>query len=194
LEFDLINIRTLGLLLVMGILALIGLWVSDKLTPVTSTGVTTESNRPDYSMENFTVTAMGVSGKPRYHLSAASMLHYPGNDETHMKNPNLVLYEANKSPLIVQSDTGVYSGVAREVLLSGAVRIERSASQNNQPYSMETEWLKILPDDKKLETDRLIVLKSGRSFVQATGMIADLGKETIELISNVRGTYVPQAK
>lgn len=189
-----INIRTLGLLLILGIVATIGLWVSDRLTPPAPRADKTVNNRPDYTMENFTITAMGLAGKPRYHLSASSMLHYPENDVTRMEKPNVVLYQENRSPLKVQSSKGVYSGVAKEVVLSGAVKVDRSASQNNRPFVMETEWLKILPDDKRLETDKAIVVKSGRSFVSAVGMVADLDKETIDLLSKVRGTYVPQVK
>jgi len=77
------NPRTLLILFVLGIAALIGWWLKEQLAPDFLPQTSTKRQAPDYSLQSFTLTGMNQQGQPHYKLTADSMIHYPEDDHSY---------------------------------------------------------------------------------------------------------------
>ncbi|MCW8943833.1 MAG: LPS export ABC transporter periplasmic protein LptC [Sedimenticola sp.] len=172
------------LLLVAG-----SLWLT-QLSQVTNTDYTKLEHRPDYYLEAVDTTIMGLDGKPAKRLVAERMTHFIDDDSTALKLPRLTLYDQERPPWRVNSDTGWLSGDGEVLLLQGAVKIDRSAAPGIRPFHITTRDLRIQQRDNYVETDADVFARSNKDRINAKGMQIWLQQPMrIKLLANVRGRY-----
>lgn len=99
-------------------------WLPDALVEP-AMKLTGGSKEPDYWVTNFSVTAMGDNGTPRYILRATSLTHYPGDESTRLERPQLVQYDDGKPPTVTVADTGRVSPDGKKLVMIGHVKIVR---------------------------------------------------------------------
>jgi LPS export ABC transporter protein LptC len=75
--------------------------------------------------------------------------------------------------------------------LSGHVLAVSSEGFSGQTTEIRTEWLQLEPKDYKAETDSRVQIRIGARSLTATGMVALLRDNRLELKSNVSGKFVP---
>ncbi len=145
---------------------------------------------PDYYVEDFSITTMGVDGKLERTLSAERMLHYPDDDSTELTRPHLVIYEEGAPPWKIKSERGWVSGDGQLVLLNGAVEIDRAAAPGIRPVHIDTHNLRVRPKENYAETDEKVKIRSLGDVQRSVGMQAWLGEPIrIKFLSKVRGHY-----
>ncbi len=145
---------------------------------------------PDFYLENFTATTMGRDGKPDKSLSAERMIHYPADDSTELTQPRMTVFDKDRPPWRIQSETGWVSGDREIVLLNGEVKIDRSAAEGVRALHLTTSNLRVQPEQNYAETDEYVYAESDGSWVESTGMQTWFKKPMrIKLLAKVRGRY-----
>jgi LPS export ABC transporter protein LptC len=94
-------------------------------------------------------------------------------------------------PWTVVANNATIRGDARRVLLSGDVRAVSPASERQPETEIRTEYLELDPDNFVAETDERVQIRIGERSLTATGMLASLNEDRLELKSNVSGKFLP---
>ncbi|MEE4163698.1 MAG: LPS export ABC transporter periplasmic protein LptC [Woeseiaceae bacterium] len=94
-------------------------------------------------------------------------------------------------PWSVVADSATIRGDERRVLLSGDVRAVSPASESQPETEIRTEYLELDPDNFVAETEQRVQIRIGERSLTATGMLASLDEDRLELKSNVSGKFLP---
>ena len=146
---------------------------------------------PDLTMEEFEVTTMGEDGSPSRRLSAAYMAHFSDTQTKELTHPHLVVYRAEEEPWHVASERGWVSADNDVLMLLGKVNIWRNQPDGKREIHIETQDLRVLPDDEYAETALPVSISTPESHTRGTGMRAYLGESRVQLLSKVRTVIDP---
>ena len=156
------------------------------------------SNRhdPDYTMNNFVTTQTDTTGKLRYVLAAAEMLHYPDDDSTVLQRPRYTQYTINKPYTQIEALRGYVSSNGEEIELVDNVKVVRQAFEGKGEMQVLTEKLVILPNKELATTNSpVIITQAPKTVIRAKGMVFDKKNQTIKLFNRVKVHYErPAAK
>ena len=151
---------------------------------------------PDYTMNNFVTTKTDNTGKLRYVLAAAEMLHYPDDDSTVLQRPRYTQYTINKPYTQIEALRGYVSSNGEEIELVDNVKVVRQAFEGKGEMQVLTEKLIILPNQELAKTDSAVLIKQApKTVIRAKGMVFDKKNQTIKLFNRVKVHYErPAAK
>lgn len=173
------------------LLALVGgtLWLAQRSTQ-RGPDYTPLEHRPDYYLEGVDTTLMDLQGIPSQRLVTERMTHYADDDSTELMSPHLTLFDVDRPPWRINSETGWLSGDGEVLLLQGAVKIDRSAAPGVKPLHIRTRDLRVQPRQNYVETDAPVEARSLQDRIDARGMqIWYRQPIRIKLLANVRGRY-----
>ncbi|MEO5703093.1 MAG: LPS export ABC transporter periplasmic protein LptC [Gammaproteobacteria bacterium] len=148
---------------------------------------------PDYTMENFTITSMGSTGKPQQRLQSTYMAHYPDDDSSEFTKPHITVFREEDAPWEIYGERGWVSGGREHILLRGDALIENPQAPAERRLRMVTQDLHVFADEEYVETDRPVTITSQTSVTHSTGLRAQLKEGRVQLLSKVRGTYAPKS-
>ena len=172
------------------LLAIITFWIN--LTVEQQGPKLDGSNRhdPDYTMNNFVNTQTDISGKLRYVLAAAEMVHYPDDDSTVLQRPRFTQYTVDKPYTRIEGLRGYVSSNGQQVTLVDNVKVTRQAFDGKGEMQISTEKLDILPNQDIAKTDAPVVItQAPKTVIHATGMIFDKKHQTVQLLNRVKVHY-----
>lgn len=190
------KLHYLTALLLIILLAVVSGWIFESIenAPI----LTQEKVRhdPDYFLKNFTATTMDDTGKPAYQVKANHLEHYPDDDSMYLIKPFFSFYENNQKIWTAQANEAHVLKNSEIIHLKGEVVLNNilNSSKNNEPMLLTAEQLTIEPEKNIAHTESEIKLNKGTSYIQATGMRADMSKNKIEFLSNTRSHYVLPAE
>ena len=145
---------------------------------------------PDYIMNNFVNSQTDISGKLRYVLAAAEMVHYPDDDSTVLQRPRFTQYTVDKPYTRIEGLRGYVSSNGKQVDLIDNVKVTRQAFDGKGEMQIATEKLMILPDQDIAKTDAPVVItQAPKTVIHATGMIFDKKHQTMQLLKRVKVHY-----
>jgi lipopolysaccharide export system protein LptC len=150
------------------------------------------SNRhdPDYTMNNFVTTQTDITGKLRYILAAAEMVHYPDDDSTVLQRPRFTQYTADKPYTQIEGLRAYVSSDGEEIELVDNVKVVRQAFEGKGEMQVLTEKLIILPQQDLVKTNSPVVItQAPKTVIHATGMVYDKKKQTLTLNKRVKAHY-----
>ena len=98
---------------------------------------------------------------------------------------------ASEVPWSVNADTATIAPEMNRVLLRGHVRAVSSQGFSGNDTEIRTQYLELDPEAYLAETDERVQIRIGARSLTATGMLASLKDNTLELKSNVSGKFVP---
>ena len=178
------------------LLALVTFWIN--LTVDEQGPKIDGSNRhdPDYTMNNFVTTQTDATGKLRYVLAAAEMLHYPDDDSTVLQRPRYTQFTINKPYTQIEALRGYVSSNGEEIELVDNVKVVRQAFEGKGEMQVLTEKLVILPNQDIAKTNSAVLIKQApKTVIRAKGMVYDKKNQTIKLFNRVKVHYErPAAK
>jgi len=187
------NWRMLGIITVLLSLSGLTVWLQQDSTKKSESDAPSQTvkkkHRPDYFMENFTITSMNEKGVPNSILVSSKMLHYPDDDSTELDTPFMTMIGEIGKPWKIKADRGWVSTNNELVLLSGNVRIDRLSGPNNRPVKLFTDKLRIHPKSDFAETDRPVTMISNKRKTAAIGMRAYIREGKLQLLDDVRVSY-----
>ncbi len=166
-------------------------WLNQQVLPLAPVPDYKARHDPDYIVNNFSATTLGVSGAPHFLLSAQKMVHYPDDDSTYLTDPRLTSPYQDKPPVHVSADSGEVSHNGKEVFLHDDVRILRDPSPKDGGMQISTTYLHVVPDDETADTDRPVSITEAHGVTTAVGMELDSKARVLKLLSRVRSQYEP---
>lgn len=183
-------------LLPLPLLALLALtyWLDQQAQPGLAKSDSSKRHDPDAIVENFSATKLNEQGTPHTVMTAKKMLHFPDDDSTTLEMPRISSFSAERPAIRASAELGTLSSKGDEVFLRGDVEILRESSANSDGFSLQTEYLHIIPDQDLVSTNRAVKIIEAHSTVSAIGLEMDNKARTLKLLSQVRGEYVPSNK
>ena len=94
-------------------------------------------------------------------------------------------------PWVVNADTATLHKDGQRVLLRGHVTAVSSEGFSGNATEIRTQYLELDPNNYLAETDQRVQIRIGARSLTATGMLASLKENRLELKSNVSGKFVP---
>jgi lipopolysaccharide export system protein LptC len=164
-------------------------WLNEQVKPLTSIEDPHKRHDVDYVIDNITSITLNAQGQHRFLLSAESMWHYPDDDTTHLKQPRLTNLYSNRPPLNFSSDSAKLSHNGDEVYMYDNVMVVRPASSTHSETIFTTNFLHVVPDLERADTDRLVMVKDAYDTIHGVGMELDNRAMTLKLLAQVRSTH-----
>jgi lipopolysaccharide export system protein LptC len=178
--------------LAIAFIAALSLWLFRDQPEKVPASIGHNAKAADSFMENFTTTILDQQGRPRYEISARAMAHYAYDDHSEFEAPRLVAYRPHDQRWTVVADSATAEQGAREILLHGAVTIQRHQdAQAAANLEIRTRELKVWPNDNTAQTDQHAVIVRGEGTLQSDGLKANFHDNELQLLSQVRGRYAP---
>lgn len=144
------------------------------------------------TLHNVHVVELDETGKLNKQLDAPTLTHHSSSSRKTLKTPVIYLTK-NKQPWIIQADVAHSNHDNSKIVLTGHVKISQF-DNNHKVSELQTTKLNYYPKTQKVDTKQDIIYLNQGLTIHSKGLKADLHEETMELVSNARGTYVPNKK
>jgi lipopolysaccharide export system protein LptC len=164
--------------------------ISRRLADVPSRGAL--RLEPDYFVEGVVFTRVNAQGLPAFRLSAERMLHYPHDERTEYRHPELISLDPEKPVMRLTGTMGTSSADGVETHLTGDVVLTREAKGATPAMTVLTDHVVIYSDTEIARTDRPVRILRGASILTGTGMEFDNSTRSLTVDSQVRGTWQPE--
>jgi lipopolysaccharide export system protein LptC len=178
----------LPLLPLLGLLAFV-YWLDQQVQQEVTAAINNQRHDPDGIMENFSATKMDAQGVPKYLLTAKQMRHYPDHDTTELEMPHLTMLSLEQPAVHMRGKHGNISSRGDEVLFIDNVSVLREASKTHSAMTLNTEFLRVLPDQDRANTDKPVTIIDAVTRVNSVGLEMDNKARTMKLLSQVRSEY-----
>ena len=169
-------------------------WLNQQVLPEPAKPDSSKRHDPDAIVENFSATKLNELGVPSFIMAATKMLHYPDDDSTTLEAPRITLLSSGQPAIHAVANRAIISSNGDEVFLHDAVEVQREASKKQDKLTLQTEYLRIVPDQDLADTDRAVTIVDAHDIVHATGMEMDSKSRILKLLSQVRSEYVPNKR
>ena len=182
-------------LLFMGALTLVTFWLVEKVTPPTKSSLErVRLHEPDYTITNGALSALNEIGNTKYRILGNKVTHYDDDASIDILTPRLRLFQLDKAPVTVKSDTGHLDGDLTILDLFNNASIFRpaQAATASQAATLRmlasSTYFKVLINDDIIETNRPVTLEQGMSIMQSTegGKFNNIEQSMI-LLGQVKG-------
>ncbi len=180
-------------LLPIPLLGLLGLsyWLNQQALMEPAKPDSSKRHDPDAIVENFSATRLNTQGTPHFVMTAKKMLHFPDDDSTTLESPRLTSLSPGRSAIHAKANIGNISSDGEAVFLHGNVEILREAGTQQGALTLNTNFLRVIPDAELMDTDQKVTVAETHNTIHATGLKMDNKARTIQLLSQVRSEYVP---
>jgi len=171
-------------------LAVLTFWINRTVQPPVAKLDGSSRHDPDYIMKNFVTTQTDIKGDLRYKLAAVEMRHFPDDDTTELQRPRYTQFAIGKPYTQVEGLRGYVSSNGEQVQLVDNVKVTRQAFADKGEMTVETDYLKILPNQDLVTTESPVVIRQApKTVIYATGMVYEKDKQTVTLLHKVRAHY-----
>jgi len=182
-------------LILMGALTLVTFWLVQKNTPPEkSPQERVRLHEPDYTIKNGALSALNELGKTKYRILGVKVTHYDDDASIDILTPRMRLFQADKAPVTVKSDTGHLDGDLTILDLYDNASIFRPAQEatGSQPATLRmlasSSYFKVLINDDIIETNKPITLEQGMSIMKSNdGGIFNNIEQSMVLSGHVKG-------
>ncbi len=182
-------------LILMGALTLLTFWLVKKNTPPEKSLLErVRLHEPDYTIQNGTLSALNELGITKYRVLGKKVTHYDDDASIDIIIPRMRLFQANKAPVTVKSDTGHLDGDLTILDLVNNAEIFRpaQAATATEPATLrmlaQSSYFKVLINDDIIKTDKPMKLEQGMSVMNSTdGGIFNNVDQSMVLLGQVKG-------
>ncbi|MTI14841.1 LPS export ABC transporter periplasmic protein LptC [Sansalvadorimonas verongulae] len=182
--------------LALGFIGMIGFWsyTADNPNTIANKPAAAQNKAPDFFVRNARVTEFGPEGELESVLVSDEISHFPHNDTTLLKNPDLLSYNGDpqvtgKQPWHTTADSGRVLPDGETVeLIDNVVMVQRDA-QGNPAQRVDTDFMTVYSGQEFAESNLPVRLTTPTSVVNAVGMRAFYKRDFIQLKSRVRSIH-----
>lgn len=182
-------------LIVMGTLTLATFWLVQKNTPAENAKLErVRLHEPDYVIKDGTLSALNELGNTKYRVLGNKVTHYDDDATIDIDMPRMRLFQADKAPVTVKSNTGHLDGDLTILELFDNASIFRPAqpATATEPATLRmlasSSYFKVFINDDIIKTDRPITLEQGMSIMNSTdGGTFDNIQQSMTLLGQVKG-------
>ena len=162
-------------LILMSALTLATFWLVRKNTPPEKSALErVRLHEPDYTINDGALSALNELGSTKYRILGKQVTHYDDDASIDILTPRMRLFQLDKAPVTVKSDTGHLDGDLTVLDLIDNASIFRPAQAATATESAtlrmlaSSSYFKVLINDDIIETDRPITLEQGISVMHST--------------------------
>jgi LPS export ABC transporter protein LptC len=142
-----------------------------------------------YYLKSARILGTGSDGTPLYEIQAAYAEQQ--DDVVSFTDVRLNYSPQSAVPWTVIADFATIRQDDQRLQLRGHVRAVSSEGFSGNDTEIRTEYLEIDPENYVAETDARVQIRIGARSLTATGMLASLKENQVELKSNVSGKFAP---
>ena len=143
-----------------------------------------------YYLKNARILGTGADGSLLYEIEA-ERAEQQEDKRIEFSKVRIRYSPASDVPWIVNADNASLKSDNPMITLRGHVKISNSGTASNGDTEIRTQYLELNPERYIAETDKRVQIRFGSRSVTATGMLASLEDDRIELKANVRGKIAP---
>ena len=181
--------ETLGLAILAA--AAIASWYITRPDADEAQGVNSlDSGKRGYYLTSARILGTGADGHLLYELLAARAEQQSDN-RVAFTDVHINYSPQSEVPWSVDADTATIHPDEQRVRLEGHVRAVSSEGFSGNDTEIRTQYLEIDPENFTASTDRRVQIRIGARSLTATGMLASLKENQLELKSNVGGKFAP---
>lgn len=178
--------------LLLGALAALTYWLDAQVRPPAPSYDGSTRHDPDIYIESFRAINLDKNGQLRQALTAKVGRHFPDDDSTTFESPHVTFTEPEKPPLNVTANNAAVSGDRENVTFTGNVKAVRDAgSDGDGPIVFTSEYLRVIPKQDKILSDKPVTITDPRGIINATGMDFDNKTKVVRFQSRVSGQFLP---
>ena len=182
-------------LILMSALTLATFWLVRKNTPPEKSALErARLHEPDYTIHGGALSALNELGNTKYRILGKQVTHYDDDASIDILTPRMRLFQLDKAPVTVKSDTGHLDGDLTVLDLIDNATIFRAAQAATvtEPATLRmlasSSYFKVLINDDIIETDRPITLEQGMSVMHSTeGGVFNNVEQSMTLSGQVKG-------
>ena len=182
-------------LILMGTLTLGTFWLVQKVTPPEKSSLErVRLHEPDYTITNGALTALNEMGNTKYRILGNKVIHYDDDASIDILTPRIRLFQLDKAPVTVKSDTGHLDGdlTILDLIDNASIFRPAQAATSSQAATLRmlasSTYFKVLINDDIIETNKPITLEQGISIMQSTegGKFNNI-EQSMTLLGQVKG-------
>ena len=182
-------------LILMGVLTLVTFWLVQKNTPPEKSAVErVRLHEPDYTITNGALSALNELGVTKYRILGNKVIHYDDDASIDILTPRMRLFQADKPPVTVKSDTGHLDGdlTILDLIDNASIFRPAQAATASQAATLRmlasSTYFKVLINDDIIETNRPITLEQGLSTIHSNeGGKFNNVEQSMMLLGQVKG-------
>lgn len=182
--------RTITLLVVLIAAALASWYLARSNQPAEPENVPYDKAHQGYYLKSARILGTSEDGSLLYEIEAA-YAQQETRDRVEFKDVRIRYSPDSTIPWVVNADEATLREGTPGISLRGFVKILNSGETRDKDIEIRTQYLEFDPDRFIAETEERVQIRFGTRSVTATGMLASLKDDRIELKSNVRGKIVP---
>jgi len=170
--------------------ALSSWYLARKYSVDADTDVFLEKEYRGYYLKAARILGTGPDGSLLYEIEAARA-EQRSDDSIEFSDVRIAYSPASDIPWTVAADMATLYPNEERVLLEGHVRAISERGFSNSDTEIRTQILTFDPNRFTAQTDEHVQIRIGERSLTATGMLASLNDNRLELKSNVSGKFVP---
>jgi lipopolysaccharide export system protein LptC len=182
--------RTVSFLVVLTAAALASWYLARDKTPAATDDLPYDTAHRGYYLKAARILGTGEDGSLLYEIEAAHA-EQETRDRIEFTDVRIRYSPGSDIPWVVNADEATLREGAPRISLRGFVKILNTGETSDQDIEIRTQYLELDPERFVAETEDRVQIRFGTRSVTATGMLASLNDDRIELKSNVRGKIVP---
>ena len=182
--------RTATLLVVLIVAALGSWYLARSNQPDDVDALPFESGYSGYYLKSARILGTDTDGSLLYEIEAAHA-EQMAKDRMEFTEVRIRYSPDAEIPWIVHADEATLREGSPRIALRGHVRAVGKSENNDEDTEIRTQYLELDPERFVAETDERVQIRIGARSLTATGMLASLNDNKIELKSNVRGKIAP---
>lgn len=168
-----------------------GTWYLASSLKSTETSETISNGAMDgFYLKSARILGTDIEGQLLYEI-VADFVEQKESNEIAMQNVQISYSADSQVPWTINADEATISEDQSLVRLSGHVTAVSAAGFEGQVTEIRAPHLDIEPTTYKARTDSRVQIRIGSRSLTATGMLALLQENQLQLRSNVSGKFVP---
>ena len=181
--------RTITLIVTLSAVAF-GSWYLARSNSLDNEALPFDPVHRGYYLKQARILGTGENGSLLYEIEAVHA-EQQADDRIEFSDVRIHYSPDSGVPWVVNADEATLREGDPQIILRGHVKILNNSETSDQEAEIRTQYLELDPKLFIAQTDARVQLRFGSRSVTATGMLASLNDNRIELKSNVRGKIVP---
>ncbi|MCB6183690.1 LPS export ABC transporter periplasmic protein LptC [Leeia sp. TBRC 13508] len=157
-------------LAVLLLLAGLSFWLRQIVQPTKLKLDGSDRHDPDYVIEKFVATRMGANGVPTHLLTADKLVHYPDTDTSELFSSHLIQYQPGLPDEHIVSKVAIRDKTGNKLYFDKGVTMSRAGYAKKPALHIYTTNMTVWPEEKRMETDAVVVLTEGTTKITAQGL------------------------
>lgn len=166
-------------------------WYFASSKPMIKLDKHTLSTTTDMTIHHLVVHQFNAKGQLANALKTPLMHHIALNDTHVLKTPHIIIAQENQPAWEIRADQATSQHGGQEITFNKHVIIHQGSDDRTQESTLKTESITYFPKDKLATTLFEVTYERPGNTVQSTGIKAYFAEKRVLLLSNARGTYVP---